>query len=74
MGLFIVVHKEKVANFSFLSEDGDDDVCNDDDDDVPNRAAQKGVVVGACIERLFLALGHSYNRSPIAAHRAVMLW
>ena len=48
-----------MANFSFLSEDGDDDICNDDDDDVPNRAAQKGVVVGACIERLFLALGHS---------------
>ena len=41
---FIVVHKEKVANFSFLNDDGDDNVCNDDDDDVPNGAAQKGLL------------------------------
>ena len=27
----------------------------------------------ACIEGLFLALGHSYNKSPIGTHR-VVLW
>ena len=56
----------------FLSDDGDDKVCNDNNDDVLIGRRKKGCC--ACIERLFLALGHSYNRSPIAAHRAVMLW